>query len=347
MHKSEKHFSDRQDHRVEHPNIRLFGMGPPGRFWDRIPRMRRIRAACQAARPGATGLLIRGITPRQYSVWQWVGLAQTAYLLVGTLGDAPASASGASLPSRLYAAWMRRHRIHELARIAPHAVLLANSPGLVTELKQKYRCPAQFVPTSTISQREFPPATARPISHPVRLLFCGRVVEDKGIREAIEAVGMIRKSGTGCVLDVVGPISPDVRQQLEGLSLQCGAQGSVRFHGPVAYGDALFEFYRCADFFVLPTYHEGFPHVLWEAAAHSCAVVTCGIGGIPALLEHETHALLLAPRNARAVSEAILRLLGDDALRQKLVHAAYRRATEFTVETCAEKLSNILAERWS
>jgi glycosyltransferase involved in cell wall biosynthesis len=346
VHQSAVHSDTRQDYRITRENVRLVSLGPPGNGWDRIPRMRRIRAACLAARAGASGLLIRGITPRQYSVWRWIGLDRTAYLLVGTLGDAPASASGTSLPWRLYAAFVRRHRFQELARIAPHALMLANSPGLVGELKQKFGCPAQFVPTNTISQREFPPANPRPVSCPLRLLFCGRVVEDKGIREAIEAVAIIRRSGTGCILDVVGPIAPDLRRQLEGLIAKCGVKGAVHFHGSVPYGNALFQFYRRADVFVLPTYHEGFPHVLWEAAAHSCPVVTCGVGGIPALFEHEKHGILIPPRNALALSEAVLRLVQDDGLRQGLVRAAHVRAKEFTVEACAEKLSQILAGHW-
>lgn len=347
VHQSTTHSVYRQDHQIARDNVHVVSMGPPGRGWDRILRMRRIRAACLSARTGADCLLIRGITPRQFSVWRWVDLNQTAFLLVGTLGEFPTSASRATLPWRLYEPFMRRHRIREITRIAQQSVMLANSPGLVAELDQKYGCRAHFVPTNTISQREFPPLSPRPVFSPIRLLFCGRVVEDKGIREAIESVGLIRRSGMDCLLDVVGSFSSDYRRQLEKLSAEFGVQAAIHYHGSVPYGNRLFDYYRRADVFVLPTYHEGFPHVLWEAAAFSCPLVTCGVGGIPALLEHETHALLIPTRNAGAVSEAILRLVRDDLLRQTLVQAAYRRATEFTVEACAEKLCTVLAERWN
>jgi glycosyltransferase involved in cell wall biosynthesis len=347
MHQSKTHFAARQDHQISRENVHMVSMGPPGRGWDRVTRMRRIKAACLRARVGASGLLIRGITPRQHSVWRWVGLKQTAFLLVGTPGDVPTAVSEASLLWRLYETFMRRYRLHELARISRHSTMLANSPGLVAELNQKFACQAQFVPTNSISCREFPPLNPRPISSPLRLLFCGRVVEDKGIREAIEAVATICRSGRACLLDVVGPLSPEYHQRLYELTASFGVQGAVNFHGFVPYGTALFEFYRGADFFVLPTYHEGFPHVLWEAAAHSCPLITSEVGGIPALLKHETHALLVPPRNPGGVSDAILRLIGDDALRQRLIRAAYGRAMEFTLEACAEKLSNILAECWN
>ena len=60
----------------------------------------------------------------------------------------------------------------------------------------------------------------------------------------------------------------------------------IFFHGRDKYGAPLFNFYRKSDIFIHPTYHEGFPRVLWEAAVNCSPIVTTSVGGIPNLLQN-------------------------------------------------------------
>ena len=52
----------RQDTPVREENVQLHSLGPPGHYWDRFERMRRIRRVCHKAGGQADGLLIRGMT---------------------------------------------------------------------------------------------------------------------------------------------------------------------------------------------------------------------------------------------------------------------------------------------
>ena len=76
------------------------------------------------------------------------------------------------------------------------------------------------------------------------------------------------------------------------------------------------KFYERADALVLPTYSEGFPHVIWEAAAHSCPVIVSGVGGVPALWKDGKHGLLVPPQDVEALVKAVRRMLSSDDLRR-------------------------------
>ena len=345
MHRTEQRSATRQDYRLKAKNIHLFGMGPPGRRWDRIPRMRRIRAACLHASQGADGLLIRGSTPRQLPVWRWTNVPRNAYLLVGSLYERNASEPRISFSS-LYTFFMKLHRRRELRVIARESLLLANYPQLALEVRKACGKRASFVPTNTLSASEFPSFQNHVPSLPLRILFCGRVVREKGIIELVRSVGLLSKQGLPCVLDVVGEFANEMRIEIERTALESNVACHVVLHGPIPYGPELFSFYRRAGVFALPTYSEGFPHAIWEAAAHSCPVVTCSVGGIPALWKNEVHGLTIQPRHPEQIAAAILRIRRDPDLRRRLTESAYRHALNFTVEICAFELATVLSQLW-
>src|SRR5262249_51491236 len=145
--------SGRQDEPVTKLNVKLHSLGAPGRMWDRLERMRRLREVCAAAGPTADGLLIRGVTPRQIAVWQSTPVAPKAFLLVGS--PKPTKMSGLS---SIYPALRSRQRFLEIQRIASDGTtMLANSPALVEEMADLLRIKAQFVPTNSLSASEMIP----------------------------------------------------------------------------------------------------------------------------------------------------------------------------------------------
>ena len=76
--------------------------------------------------------------------------------------------------------------------------------------------------------------------------------------------------------------------------------------------------YRRADLFVLPSFAEGVPVVLMEAMAQEIPVISTRITGIPELIEHEKTGLLVTPGNVGELAEAIIRVLEDSSLGEKL-----------------------------
>ena len=334
-----------QDTAIAEGNVRLYTLGAPGRYWDRVQRMRRIRRVCREAARRADALLIRGLTLRQQTVWHHTPVAHKAFLMVRS--PRQPRPLGLSLV-KLLAAAANLIREREFAWLAKRTdtVLLANSPLHVDEIRRLFRRTAHFVSTNVIRESEFAPLHVSPLSDPLRLLFVGRMNVLKGLRELLAAVAELNRQGHACVLEVVAPLQEPIYGELIQLAARLGITERLRWRGFVPYGPKLFAHYREADILVLPTYTEGFPRVVWEAAANNCPVVTTAVGGIPAILTHEQHALLIPPRDARAIVSAIKRLATDTELREHLVAKARELALDFTVKSSAERLAQILEEAW-
>ncbi len=329
-----------QDEIVQANNVTLWSLGPPGKTWDRVARINHLRKVCAKASQEADGLLVRGVTPRQMDVWNSTTLQNKAFLLVGSLKQTKPVLNPTFWGLYGFLIWY--WRLIEVMRMTRQGVVIANSPYLVSELAQFNRH-SSFVPTNSIRLEEFPPFLVRKLSDPGRILFCGRVVAEKGIVELIQAVAKLNQLQP-CVLDIVGPFEPRFRMMIETLSGELGIFESIHWHGRIPYGDALFAMYRQADVFILPTYFEGFPHVIWEAAANCCPVITTRVGGIPAIWKDSLHGLLVSPKDADALFEAVLKLFNDEDLRCRLIKNGYDYAREFSVEACATRLIDTLYE---
>jgi glycosyltransferase involved in cell wall biosynthesis len=329
-----------QDEIVQAENVTLWSLGAPGKTWDRIPRIKRLRKVCAQAAQESDGLLVRGWTPRQMNVWISSPVKNKAFMLVGSLAETKLKLS----PNfwRIYEILMLSWRKVEVVQMTKHGVVMANSPMLVSELARLNR-PATFVPTNSIRLDEFSPCYVGKLSNPRRILFCSRVVAEKGIIELIHAVAKLN-TVQPCILDIVGSVETSFFLTLDRLIQELGISESVKWHSRIPYGDALFKFYRQADVFVLPTYFEGFPHVIWEAAANCCPVVTTRVGGIPALWEDNRHGILVAPKDSSAIVDALNKLFNDDDFRHRLIRNAHVYAKEYTADACAVRLVNTLSE---
>lgn len=157
----------------------------------------------------------------------------------------------------------------------------------------------------------------------ITLLFVGALRYTKGVMELLEAISRMRQNHTfGDRLQVwfVGTGEADVALQQRAEAL--GITQQVRLFGHVTNGLQLHELYRRADIFVLPTFSEGFPRVLYEAMTFGLPIITTSVGGIPYFLKHATHAYLVPPRSVDALEEAITTLITDATLRQDMIRHA-------------------------
>jgi glycosyltransferase involved in cell wall biosynthesis len=104
-------------------------------------------------------------------------------------------------------------------------------------------------------------------------------------------------------------------------------------------------YYRAADALALPSHSEGSPYVLLEAMAAGLPIVGTAVGGVPEMVEDNVSALLVAPRDTRAMAEAIARVLIDPALARKLAaNASALVATRYSPETYVRSLVGIYRE---
>ena len=94
------------------------------------------------------------------------------------------------------------------------------------------------------------------------ILFLGRIAKDKGMEELVQAVRQLRDKGYRFILRIVG--NGEYIEQTSQLVADLELKDSVSLEGPV-YNDAKkAEYYKNADLYVLPTYHEGFPRTLYH-----------------------------------------------------------------------------------
>lgn len=333
--------SVQQDTVMTAKNIHIHPLPMGGKPLEYFHRRHAIRRICREVSPQYDALLIRGITPRQWLIWQNTSVNLKAFLLVGSLlENRPV---WGWQPVQLLT-WVLNHiRRREFGKIAQTGVLLANSPKIVQEIRLTCEKNAQFISTNTLSVRYVPPYVVKPINSLVQVLYCGRVVPDKGIEELIEAVGVLHtRRNFPCELVVVGPVSAGYQADLEQLSKQCGFHQPINWKGFIPFGESLMAQYQAADCMVLPSYHEGFPHSIWEAAVNSVPVVTTKVGGIPGLLD-DSMVYFIEKKSPRDIADKILHLSADAETRRQKTAALYQFAQGFVVEAGAEQLAKVLS----
>jgi glycosyltransferase involved in cell wall biosynthesis len=176
-----------------------------------------------------------------------------------------------------------------------------------------------------------PEPTGKPI-----VLLPARLLADKGVFEFIEAARMIRKKGVAArfvlagLVDIANPTSVG-HMQLENWI----AEGVIEYWG---YRPDMPNVLACASIVVLPSYREGMPKALQEAAACGRAVITTDVPGCRDAIQPSLTGLLVPPREPCALAEAIELLLSDPVKRKAMGLAGRRLAEqEFDVHSVANK----------
>jgi glycosyltransferase involved in cell wall biosynthesis len=143
-------------------------------------------------------------------------------------------------------------------------------------------------------------------AEPAEILYAGRMVEEKGIRELAVAAN--------------------------GLNLVVAGDGPLRHLLPQSIGlqphDELEKLYNRAAIQVLPSYSEGLPVVCIEAMAHGRPVVGSDVAGIAELIVDGETGYLVPPRDPSRLRDALLKLLDDKDLRRRMGLAGRDRIRE-------------------
>ncbi len=152
---------------------------------------------------------------------------------------------------------------------------------------------------------EVPTEVGKP-DDPPHVLYAGRLSEEKGIPELLEAT-----EGLPRVIVGDGP-------------LRDGIPDAVGFVAPASSA----AYYERAAVVVCPSRREGYGIVAREAMAYGRPVVASAVGGLLDAVEDGVTGILVPARDSAALRAAITHLLGDPALRGRLGAAARRRTLE-------------------
>lgn len=207
-------------------------------------------------------------------------------------------------------ALFRRH-----AMVAPDRDLLIPGSGVDVEALERQR-PNE---AQLVALRRQLGLGSRPI-----VLMVARLTQEKGVAEFLAAARMLRRRVQAEFL-LIGPLASEGRQAI-GRELLESHAGTVRWLGWRNDVPALL---ALADLFVLPTFYgEGIPRVLLEAGALNLPVVTTDVPGCREVIEHGQNGLLVPPRNATALAEAIAQLLRNPAYRRRLAACHRQRVCQ-------------------
>lgn len=145
---------------------------------------------------------------------------------------------------------------------------------------------------------------------PARLLF------DKGVGEFVEAARILKEQNIPVRMALVGDGDFGNPKSVRKEDLQrWKAAGDVELWG---WRDDMHAVLREAHIVCLPSYGEGLPKALLEAAACGKPIVATDVPGIREVAKHEQNALLVPRQNARALADAIARVATDAGLRKTL-----------------------------
>lgn len=178
------------------------------------------------------------------------------------------------------------------------------------------------------------------------ILLPGRIVERKGIIEAIEALMMIRKEYpaklilTGMAL----PFDASFGTQVQEVAEKLGVWDAILCPQKIIPRTELAALYRRADVVITPSYYEGLGLTAIEALKVGRPLVATNAPGLDEIAIHEKNALVVPPKDSKALAQAIFRLHNDEKLRIDLMKAAPTSSEKFSNKRYAEQLEKMYKE---
>ncbi|MBS3963676.1 MAG: glycosyltransferase family 4 protein [Methylomonas sp.] len=163
---------------------------------------------------------------------------------------------------------------------------------------------------------------------PLRLALVSRLLWDKGIAEFVAAARLLKQKGLQFQALLVGePDEENIRsigvEQLKDWQ----DEGVVDCVGRI---DDVAAFWRSVHIAVLPSYREGLPKTLLEAAASGRPIITTDTAGCNEIVEHEVNGLLVPVRSVPPLADALERLVSNPALCAQMGKAGRTKVeTEF------------------
>ena len=171
---------------------------------------------------------------------------------------------------------------------------------------------------------------------PSRLLFAGRLNEQKGLEHLLKAIAAMERL---TMLDVIGEGSD--AQHLKQRASQLGISDRVVWHGQLDQ-DALLKFYRSATAVVVPSTDEGLGLVAAEALLCEAPVVAFRSGGLTDVIQHRTTGVLVTPGNTAELARALDTVLASPEHSAELGRAGRMFAlSAFAPEAAARKYAEI------
>jgi glycosyltransferase involved in cell wall biosynthesis len=175
------------------------------------------------------------------------------------------------------------------------------------------------------------------------VVLAGRLLWDKGIEEFVTAARLLKANGIQSRFVLVGMVDRHNPAAIPEAQLRIWeAEGAIEWWG---HREDMPSILGSADIVVLPSYREGLPKVLLEAAACARPVVATDVPGCREIVKDGVNGLLVPPKDSASLSRAIAKLLHDPGLRAQM-GACGREIVlnEFSVDRIARQTLELYRE---
>ncbi len=173
------------------------------------------------------------------------------------------------------------------------------------------------------------------------LLYMGTFLPEKGIYDIVKAAPLIIRELPGIRIVLCGDKGrASLRKEIKSLQLDSQIEIKKWVDG-LEKKQLLFS----STAVILPSYSEGIPNIILEAMSSFLPIITTPVGGIPSILEDEKNCLFFEPGNIPALTNRVIRIFKDPALRRKMAQNNYSKVRSFDTSLIIKKLKNIYLSR--
>ncbi|MDX2190092.1 MAG: glycosyltransferase family 4 protein [Bacteroidota bacterium] len=210
------------------------------------------------------------------------------------------------------------HWLYKFAFLYPQKVYFQNSDdyNLFINLKLVSPSKAEIMPGSGVDLQKFMPKKMLSNDKPIFLLV-SRILQDKGIKEFIEAIKLVFSKGYEAKFQLLGSIEDSNHSGISVNDIHnWQKQGYITYLG---FTDNVLPFYESADCVILPSYREGMPKSLLEAMAVAKPIITTNVPGCRELVYEGENGYLCAPKDSISLANSIEKICNLPAIeRQKM-----------------------------
>ncbi len=228
--------------------------------------------------------------------------------------------------------------------------IVCPSEGVASDLMHNFKVTQQQITVIPypLDLQQIEKLVSEPVDHPWMaectpiITAAGRLAPQKGFDYLLRALSLVHKQGNLARLILLG--EGDEHQRLEDLAAELGIQHCIWFAGKQKNP---FKYFARSTVFVLSSLYEGFGYVIAEALACGCPVIATDCPSGPAeILGGGRYGLLVPVADARALAEAITKVLSDPALRQQLAEQGRQRAQDFEARKIVNQYVQVIRDTY-
>jgi glycosyltransferase involved in cell wall biosynthesis len=188
-------------------------------------------------------------------------------------------------------------------------IFFQNDEDMALFLEKKLVRPGQarLLPGSGVDLDRFRPSSAPAASDRITFLLVARLLWDKGVGEFVEAARSVRAERPNARFRILGFLDVANRTAVPRAEVERWvAEGVVEYLGEA---DDVRPHLAAADCIVLPSYREGLPRTLLEAAAMAKPLIATDVPGCRHVVVDGVNGLLCAPRDAESLAAAMIEMI--------------------------------------